>query len=325
MELNKKDKLKVSFVIGIFPAVSETFIIDQVAGLIDRGVEVEIFYFKNSQLTNISSRYFEYGMKSISHSLAMPRNRFLRLLGGIPKAVRILFYLGPKSLFRSLNIAKYGKAASSLRLLYWAAPFAGRATDLYHCHFGIIADDFLIIKDIIGSKTKIVTSFYGFDVSQAVRNYGPNIYDRLKNESSLFFVMSDNMRERVIDLGFASSKVVVHPVGVDSTKQPHFSRALDEGEKVQIISVGRFVEKKGFDDLLQALAIVKQKIGSTFLCTIVGDGPLRERIHSLAESLKINDIIDWKGFMPIEKVIGLFEKMHFFVQPSKTSANGDME
>jgi len=39
----EEKKLKIAFVVGVFPVISETFIINQIADLLDRGVEVEIF------------------------------------------------------------------------------------------------------------------------------------------------------------------------------------------------------------------------------------------------------------------------------------------
>ena len=41
--------MKVAFIVGEFPAVSETFIINQVADLKDRGIEVEVFSFEEDR------------------------------------------------------------------------------------------------------------------------------------------------------------------------------------------------------------------------------------------------------------------------------------
>ena len=36
-------KLKIAFIAGVFPALSETFILNQITGLIDLGHDVDIF------------------------------------------------------------------------------------------------------------------------------------------------------------------------------------------------------------------------------------------------------------------------------------------
>lgn len=317
-------KLRVAFVVGIFPAVSETFIVDQVCDLLDRGVEVEVFSFKKGGELNISQRYFDYQLAGRTHYLEMPAHRAIRIIGALMKIPQLVIK-NPRALLRSLNLIQYRDAAWSLRLLYWSALFFGKHFDLYHCHFGVVADDFLIIRDIVGMKEKMVTTFYGYDVSTVVREHGPHIYDRLRKESSLFFVMSENMRQRVIDIGFDPSKVIVHPVGIKAGEYPFSERHVRADEPVNIVSVGRFVEKKGFDDLLRALAIVKEKTERAFRCHIIGDGPLKAELHELADLLHIEDRLTWHGFMPIQKIVEFFKDMHFFVQPSKTARNGDME
>jgi len=70
--------MKVAFVIGSFPAISETFIINQVADLYDQGVEVEIFSFRRGNHENISQRFFDYQMAQRTHYLDMPENIFRR-------------------------------------------------------------------------------------------------------------------------------------------------------------------------------------------------------------------------------------------------------
>lgn len=322
-EANKKRK--IAFVVGEFPVVSETFIINQVADLKDRGFDVEVFTFRRGSEENISERFGHYNMARQIHVCDMPQNFFVRCFRAIPKAIS-LFMCHRRAAFRVFNVVKYGRNALSLKLLYWVEPFSRmKDVDLIHCHFGTIATKFLIVKEILEMPQKIVTSFYGYDVSHIFKQKGPRVYDRLQKECALFFVMSENMKERVVAHGFDKEKVKVLPVSIDAASYPFSRRSLHPGEKVHIVSVGRFVEKKGFDDLLRALAIAKEKAKNPFFCSIVGGGPLEQSLHALTRSLGIEDRVDYKGYMKIEDVIDFFRSAHFFVQPSKTAANGDME
>ncbi len=315
---------KIAFIVGKFPAVSETFIINQVADLSDRGIEIEIFSFTEGVFENISQRFYDYKMADRAHYLNMPKGVFSRCLLAVPKIFKFLVY-NPVALAKVFNFKKYGRDASSLKLLYWVEPFLGRKFDLVHCHFGPIANKFLIIKDILGADTKIITSFLGYDVSSYTKQKGPLAYDRLKKESSAFIVMSNNMKERVIAQGFEENKIHILPISIEVDSYPFVTRELKEDEEVKMVSVGRFVEKKGFDDLLRALAIVKEKTTKKFKCTIIGDGPLREEIYKLTDELKLKDVVDFRGYMKMEDIIDLFMKTHFYLQPSKTASNGDME
>jgi colanic acid/amylovoran biosynthesis glycosyltransferase len=322
----QKEIKKIAFIVGKFPAVSETFIINQVADLKDNGIQVEVFSFVKGGKENISQRFYDYKMGEKVSYLNMPLNIFSRILFVLPKVCKILF-LRPKLLFKALNFKKYGKNALSLKLLYWIAPFIGKENefDLIHCHFGTIANKFLLVKDMLGLKQKIITTFYGIDISQVPKNKPAGYYDRLIKESSLFFMMSENMKQRALQQGFPVEKMEVLPISVEVGAYPFAERKLEQNEEVRLMTVGRFVEKKGLDDLLRALAIVKEKTSKKFRCIIVGDGPLREQLYSLADKLKLKDILDFRGYMKLEDVINLFMKAHFFVQPSKTARDGDME
>ncbi|MBI4812167.1 glycosyltransferase [Candidatus Falkowbacteria bacterium] len=320
----RNKKSKIAFIVGKFPAISETFIINQVADLNDRGVEIEIFSFTEGVFENISQRFYDYEMVSKTHYLNMPENVFSRCLLAIPKIFKFLVH-NPAALARVFNFKKYGRDALSLKLLYWTEPFFDKQFDLYHCHFGQIANKFLIIKEILGIKEKMTTSFYGLDVSSYTKEKGAGVYDRLKKECFAFIVMSNNMKERVVAQGFDESKITVLPISIEVDPYPFWERSLGPDETIQMVSIGRFVEKKGFDDLLRALAIVKQRTTKLFKCHIIGGGPLEAGLKKMTNELNLGDAVEYKGYMKIEDIIKYFQDMHFYLQPSKTAANGDME
>ena len=316
--------MKVAFVVGRFPVLSETFIINQVADLIDKGVDVEVFTFEPGSEKFASNRYTAYKMSERTHSLTCPTSKIQRLIALPSKAARILLR-DPLSLFRALNAVRYGKKVWTFQLLFWTAPFAGKKFDLVHCHFGTTAVDYLTIQEILKIKTPMVTSFYGYDVSIVFKTYPPDFYTRLKQECSLYFVMSNNMKQRVVAKGFEADKVRVLPVSVDVKSYPFSERTVSPDKPVEILSVGRMVEKKGFDDLFHALAIIRKKSRRSFRLSVVGGGELEGNLKVLSTSLGLNDVGDFLGYRAIEDVIEMMPNMHVMAQPSKTASNGDME
>jgi colanic acid/amylovoran biosynthesis glycosyltransferase len=211
-----------------------------------------------------------------------------------------------------------------LKLLCWAGNFVGIDPDIWHCHFGKVAADFVILREVLGLKAPILTSFYGFDVSQVPQHKGVNFYDELKTVCHSYIVMSNDMKRRVVGLGFKEQEIHVLPVGIDTAAYPYRERA-DHTEPVKLATVARLVEKKGIDDLLRALAWCKDKSERRISCDIVGDGPLRQRLHDLAGELGVREMVGWKGFMRQEDMIEVLASADIYVQPSKTAANGDME
>lgn len=81
----QKTKIKIAFIVGTFPVTSQTFIINQVADLIDREVEVEVFSFKKGDMKNISQRFYKYNMLDKVHYLNTPINFFVRFFLQSPK------------------------------------------------------------------------------------------------------------------------------------------------------------------------------------------------------------------------------------------------
>lgn len=316
--------LHVAFVVGIFPGVPGAFILNQVADLIDRGCRVTVFAFKHGSLENVSDRYHTYHMGDMVRTMEMPVSYIERLVA-LPRKFLAVWRRSPMATLRALNVFRFGRNALSGKMLFWAAPFADASFDLVHCHFGPMAMKYLSIKDILRLPQKIVVTFYGFDVSQIVKQKGTAYYTRLIKEASLVLTMSENMRGRVVALGFAPEKVFPLPVSIDVGSYPFARREAPKDGTTRLVSVGRFVEKKGFDDLLRALAELKKKTAKKFLCYIVGEGAEHDRLHALAAELNVNDVISWQNFMKEQDLVRYYLDKHLYVQTSKTAPNGDME
>lgn len=324
MAENAAEPLRVAFVVGLFPLVSETFVVDQISQLAERGVSVEIFAFGRGDESNVTPTYFKHDLGNRVRYLEYPLGHLARLRHAPSRAIR-LARQSPRTLLRALNVFRYGRWALSLKLLYWTEAFGRGDFDVIHCHFGTVARNFVWVRDAAQLDAPVVTTFYGVDVSRVFVDEPPDFYDDLKRVCSRYFVMSEDMRQRVIEHGFPADRVSVHPVGVDVERYPFRHRTLDDDEPLQLVAVGRLVEKKGFDDLLRALALVRDRRQRPFRCVVVGGGPEEEDLLRLRDSLGLQDAVEFAGFMPVDDVIGLFERSHVLLAPSKTARDGDME
>jgi colanic acid/amylovoran biosynthesis glycosyltransferase len=316
--------LRVALVVDLFPLVSETFIVDQVEALLERGVDVDILAFTPGDESNVSRTYFARGMSSRVTYLDYPLGKLSRVVRAWPR-LATLAVRDPRLLLRVLNVARHGRWALSLKLLYWATPLAGNSYDIVHCHFGTVARNFVRVREVLQLDAPFVTTFYGVDVSRVFSEEPAGFYDELKTACDAFLVMSEDMRRRVIAYGFPPERVRVQPVGVAVREYPYHERSLRDGDELHVLAVGRFVEKKGFEDLLRAVAIVKERAGRPLRCTLVGGGPLDSELRDLAASLGLSDTVRFTGLIPVEQVIELIDEAHVLVAPSKTAADGDME
>lgn len=91
-----------------------------------------------------------------------------------------------------------------------------------------------------------------------------------------------------------------------------------------ILSVGRLIEKKGFEDLIDACAALKVE-GLQFHCRIVGDGPLRSSLADRIARLNCSDCVELCGALPQEMVRDLLAKASLFVLACVPEADGGMD
>lgn len=125
----------------------------------------------------------------------------------------------------------------------------------------------------------------------------------------------------------AKIKLIHH--GLDFARFPADppARALRDGgdpaDPVRLLSVGRAVEKKGFDTMLDALA--RLPAGLAWRWEHVGGGPLLSDLKSRARALGLADRIAWRGTEGQDAVIARYRDCDLFVLPSREGADGDRD
>ncbi len=254
----------------------------------------------------------------------MPGNKFWRVL----KAIGLLFanfYKKPVGLLNSLNIFKYGKQASSLELFYMAILMLRqkKSYDIIHAHFGQNGLKASVLKDLSFIKGKVVTTFHGNDITTYLKKEGERAYDLLFQLGDNFLPISERWKGRLIELG-CKDKIIVHRMGIDCKKFAFSLRKPSTNGQVKIVTIARLVEKKGVEYGIRAFAKLK-KTKPSLNYTIVGDGPLRESLQELINTLDINDTVKLVGWKQQQEVIKILQNSDILLAPSVTSQNGDQE
>ena len=98
----------------------------------------------------------------------------------------------------------------------------------------------------------------------------------------------------------------------------------DLNSPVVIVSVGRAVEKKGYEDLLQALAQLPDGL-SWRMVHVGGGGPRLHSLQARAEDLGIAARIDWRGAQPSTRVQEAYDEADLFALASRIAADGDRD
>ncbi|QAX30800.1 glycosyltransferase family 4 protein [Leisingera sp. NJS204] len=94
-------------------------------------------------------------------------------------------------------------------------------------------------------------------------------------------------------------------------------------DPIQFMSVGRLVEKKGFDRLIAALALLPS--GLDWHWTHIGGGGLGDLLQGMAEDAGIANRITWRGACDQPEVIEEMRRSDLFVLPSRVAADGDRD
>ncbi|MCD6465753.1 glycosyltransferase [Candidatus Bathyarchaeota archaeon] len=316
--------MRIAFIVGTFPKLSETFVLNQITGLLDRGHKVEIFANRPGDDPVVHPDVKKYNLLVRTHYQKIPANKFLRVIKAIWLII-INFHKNPRVILRALNVFKYGRYALSLRLLYATCQFLDKGPyDIIHCHFGPNGILGVLLREVGAIKGKIITTFHGFDVNSYVKQRGKDVYRDLFQKVDLCTVNTDFTGRKVKSLGCDEKKIVKIPAGVDLSKFPFKERKIEPGGIIKILTVARLVEKKGIEYSIKAVAKVL-KNHPNIQYQIVGDGPLRMKLQKLIKQLGVQDKIKLLGSKEQEEVWRLYEKAHIFILSSVTAKDGDME
>ncbi|RMF85344.1 MAG: colanic acid biosynthesis glycosyltransferase WcaL [Nitrospinota bacterium] len=266
--------MRIAFITGYFPILSQTFILDQITALLRRGHDIEIFAFIDPQEEVVHEEVQQYALLRRTHYLEED--------------------------FTSLQAA---------------APF-----DLLHAHFGHRAAATIGLRDRL--KIPFIASFYGRDAS-AIPRQDPTFYQEVFAKADAITAISEDQKQDLLRLHCPAEKLEVQYVGIDLTKFPLVEREKRGGNLV-LLSVGRFVEKKGYRYALEAFARVLS-FCPDLEYRIIGYGPLQGDIEYEIKRLGLQERVVLLGPQPQQRVIAELQRADLFLHPAVTAANGDKE
>jgi len=127
------------------------------------------------------------------------------------------------------------------------------------------------------------------------------------------------------DLAADPSRIDLVYHGLDLSRFPDAPTRIERkpSSPFQIMSVGRMVEKKGFDNLIDALALLPRALDWHW--THIGGGTLSDAMMTRARRLGITDRITWRGACDQPEVIAEMRSADLFVLPSRIAKNGDRD
>ena len=198
----------------------------------------------------------------------------------------------------------------------------GKKIDHLHAHF---AHDPTLIAYLMHGITGISFSFtaHARDLYQVHEKV---LTDRIRQARAVITCCAANLQylNRIAPSQQSKFSLVYHGVNLQDFQPVPNRDASSVPEKPIVLSVGRLVEKKGFQDLLQALLIVKET-GEPFHCTIYGDGPLWEQLKEWIEEHGMAGEVSLMGDCTQQELISIYQKATLFVLTPVQTDDGDRD
>lgn len=317
--------MKIAFLVPSFPTVSETFILNQIVGLIDKGHDVNIITFKKNRFEKVHDLINEYDLmgKTIFLSEGMPSNYVKRIFTSSFLLLRDNKNFKINRKFDSINLFKYGTEVMSLKYLYSLNNyFKTLKFDIIHAQYGPLGVGALVLKDIGVIDGKVVTSFRGFDMSHILKGRERK-YEYLFEKGDCFLPVCQYFENHLINKGCPSDNVLLHYSGVDTSKfAPRVHKNIST--KVKILTTGRLEKKKGLEYSIRAVAEM-YKNNKNIEYIIIGDGSQKKKLQKLIDKLNANSYIHILGSKKQNEVISYLNEADVFIAPSITTKRKNIE
>lgn len=313
-------KYKIAFIVKQFPSVSETFVLNQITDLVDRGHEVKIFSFKNKKPSLIHQAVERYKLLEKTTYFRFPP------YSGVKKAVwRLLFTVSNLNALihePAFTFVHPGSMRRAIRDLWFSQSLVGflrtGAFDIVHAHFGqcgaTVAN--LVAKGNIGGF-KFVTSFHGNDLIPLFVERYKQEYKNLFNYADSVTVNSSYLAEILLRVCPQPKNLILLQVGLRTDQYKKQPVELDtETSDFTILFCGRLVAFKAPDLAVRIMDIlVNRRSIKHITLRMVGEGKLKDEVERLIHEFDLKHHVLLLGALSQEQVVEEMNKAHLFLLP----------
>lgn len=303
-----------------YPILSEVFISYAALGLIRNGWSVDVIPI-NGDEDPVSERHPVQA--ELEPVMRVIRPSDSEAGGGAGGAMRSLLARHGLGALKAIDPTRFARETFTLRPLLLAEALSrGGPYDVVHCQFGTLAGPVIALRRAGLLDARIVVHFRGNDISTFVQKFGQSAYDITFAEADWFVANCRHFRNRAVELGCDPGRIDVVPSGCDVARFPFAPRTPPESGPVELLAVGRLVEKKGHDLAIEAARLLGER-GRDVRLRIVGEGPLRGALEAAVAAAGLGDRVAFAGALPHAAIAGEFTGAHVFLAPSRRGADGD--
>ncbi len=311
-----------------YPRISETFISNEIRLLEEMGFKIHIYSMRAPREN--------FTHESIKHIKAEVTYLPSSMIWGLPTFLwhnLRLFFRMPKRYIKTLKLMKTRYALAPKKHTWIKHMLQGG----YIMQKSVIDDD-VDLGHLHGhfAHTPTTVTMYAAalaDVPFSFTAHAKDIYTqdprRFQDKIDLasFVVTCTKYNEQYLSKVSPNGKpihCVYHGINLDLFSRN--GRSTETKAPYHILTVARFVPKKGIDTILHALAKLRSE-GLEFKYTLVGEGKAKmdHQVRGLIEELGLTDVVDLPGTITHDGVIDLLNKVDCFTLGCREAEDGDRD
>lgn len=326
---NAAQLIKLGIICSQFPEMHETFVIRELKALHEAGIPLTIYSMKrcrdkirHPEAALLKDHTVEIPWDSPSTWGRAMRQWIRQPIKGLTALAWVIqVECGAKSVgvwFQSLAIAAQMKKDGVTHV---------------HAHWATLPTTAAVVCSKVLNLRFSFTA-HAWDIY--VKN--PSLKEKVRLAEKVITCTDYNRRYLSELVPEAAGRIELNYHGVDLEKfkeaagggrQEVGGRKQEAGSRKQekaplFLTVGRFVEQKGYPDLLEAY----QKLhtaGIPFRAVIVGEGPQKKRLASKIKDAGLDRHVTLKASMPASELKRLYSEAYAFVLPSVIARNNDRD
>ena len=320
--MTQAERPQIALILKGYPRLSETFIAQEIHGLEQRGLALEITSLRHPYDPAIHPIHEQIraGIRYLPEYLYQEPLRVLRAWWQVRrwpsyKALRSLWLKDLRRDMTTNRARRFGQALvfaaempDSIRLLY-----------VHYLHTP-------------ASVTRYAAVLKG--LSYCVSAHAKDIWTspdwelKEKLEDCRWLTTCTRTNQQYLQKLAPGADIFLTYHGLDAARFPDPERKPGPDgsiadQPVRLLGVARLVAKKGVDTLLEALARLPADLHWRYVH--IGKGSEAERLYKRAEALGLADRIEWQGAQAQEAVIAAYREADLYVMASRIAADGDRD
>lgn len=310
---------KIAYILKMYPRFSETFIVNEILELERQGVDVRVYSLRKPD----DGRFHASLARVKAGVIYVPQYPQVEL-ERVQRAHQQVYQAAPAA-YQALRAEVEALQDEFLLKRFVqagviAAHLLQHPVDGMHAHFASSA------TRVAGYVHRLIGLPYSFTA------HAKDIFHEQVNPESLRVKMRDaRFVVTVSDFNRAYLQELLDGTPGDVRRLYNgidldaFTPALQATREPNLIlSVGRLVEKKGFEDLIRACALLRQG-GVDARCEIIGAGERREALRALIDSLDLGQAVRLVGPKPQDEVMAAYRRAAVFALPCIVAQDGNRD